>query len=40
MSDKPKITEEDMKRNLSARFGETPNVSLISEPITEKAEVE
>lgn len=40
MSDKPKITEEDMKRNLSARFGETPNVSPISEPIAEKAEIE
>lgn len=40
MSDKPKITEEDMKRNLSARLGETPNVSPISEPIVEKAEIE
>lgn len=29
-----------MKRKLSARFGETPNVSPISEPIAEKAEVE
>lgn len=40
MSDKTKITEEEMKRNLSARLGETPNVSPISEPIAEKAEVE
>lgn len=40
MSDKPKITEEDMKRNLSARLGETPNVTPIIEPIAEKAEVE
>lgn len=40
MSDKPKITEEEMKRNLSAPFGETPNVNPISEPTAEKAEVE
>lgn len=38
MSDKPKITEEDMKRSLSARLGETQNVAPVSEPIIEKAE--
>lgn len=38
MSDKPKITEEDMKRSLSARLGETQNVAPASEPIIEKAE--
>lgn len=38
MSDKPKITEEDMKRSLSARLGEMQNVAPASEPIIEKAE--
>lgn len=38
MSDKPKITEEDMKRSLSARLGEMQNVAPVSEPIIEKAE--
>lgn len=38
MSDKPKITEEDMKRSLSARLGETQNVTPVSEPIIEKVE--
>lgn len=38
MSDKPKITEEDMKRSLSTRLGEMQNVVPVSEPIIEKAE--
>lgn len=38
MSDKPKITEEDMKRSLSARLGEMQNVAPASESIIEKAE--
>lgn len=38
MSDKPKITEEEMKRSLSARLGEMQNVVPVSEPIIEKTE--
>lgn len=36
MSDKPIISEEEMKRSLSARLGETLNVAPVTEPIIEK----
>ena len=38
MSDKTKITEEEMKRSLSARLGEMQNVAPVGEPIIKKAE--
>ncbi|MCS2584527.1 DUF3408 domain-containing protein [Bacteroides sp. BFG-551] len=40
MSDKPKITEEDMKRSLTARLGEVPINMPTNEPITEEEKEE